>query len=174
MIERFRGAATLTMVMALLLVIALVALAAVRSTLMEERMSGSSRDRSLAFQAAEAALREGEQRASQIPAVPTTAGVCNNGLCGKPAAGADPVWTVEANWNSAITAEVNLGSSVSKPKYLIELLADNVPPKQACPTRNDPSAPPCPGSERRYRITARSIAANRAEVMLQSLFTVSP
>lgn len=54
-----RGAA-LVIVLLLLLVMTLLGLASLRATLLEERMTGALFDRSLAFQAAEAALREGE------------------------------------------------------------------------------------------------------------------
>src|SRR3546814_12700111 len=54
-----RGVA-LVIVLILLLVMTLLGLASMRGTLLEERMSGNLFDRSLAFQAAEAALRPGE------------------------------------------------------------------------------------------------------------------
>ena len=44
----------------LLLILTLIGLAAARSTTSDERMAGAQRDRDLAFQAAEAALRDGE------------------------------------------------------------------------------------------------------------------
>lgn len=44
----------------LLLVLTLLGLAATRSTTLEERMTANQRDRNVAFQAAEAALRDGE------------------------------------------------------------------------------------------------------------------
>lgn len=44
----------------LMVVLTILALAAMRSTTLEERMSGNTRDRDMAFQAAEAALRVGE------------------------------------------------------------------------------------------------------------------
>ncbi|HLW74472.1 MAG TPA: PilX N-terminal domain-containing pilus assembly protein [Gammaproteobacteria bacterium] len=44
----------------LLLVLTLIGLAATRSTTSDERMAGTQRDHDLAFQAAEAALRDGE------------------------------------------------------------------------------------------------------------------
>lgn len=56
---RQRGAA-LIIVLLLLLVMTLLGLASLRSTLLEERMTGAMFDRSLAFQVAESALREGE------------------------------------------------------------------------------------------------------------------
>lgn len=57
--RRQRGAA-LIIVLLLLLVMTLLGLASLRSTLLEERMTGAMFDRSLAFQVAESALREGE------------------------------------------------------------------------------------------------------------------
>ena len=56
---RQKGAA-LTIVLILLLVVTLLGLASTRSSLLQERMSTSMYDRALAFQTAEAALREGE------------------------------------------------------------------------------------------------------------------
>ncbi|WP_420796509.1 pilus assembly PilX family protein [Ectothiorhodospira haloalkaliphila] len=45
----------------LLLVVTLLAVAGIQNTLMQERMSGNLHDRNVAFQASEAALREGEK-----------------------------------------------------------------------------------------------------------------
>jgi type IV pilus assembly protein PilX len=55
--------------MIVLLVMTLIGLSAARSTLLEERMSGSHTDHNVAFQAAEAALRAGEQSLC-APALP--------------------------------------------------------------------------------------------------------
>jgi type IV pilus assembly protein PilX len=48
----------------LLVVVTLIALGSMRGVVMQARMSGASHDRSLTFQAAEAALREAEARAA--------------------------------------------------------------------------------------------------------------
>lgn len=56
-----RGAALITALI-LLLVLTLVGVNSLANTVLEERMAGNMRDRQLAFQAAEAALREGERR----------------------------------------------------------------------------------------------------------------
>lgn len=66
-----RGAA-LVVGLIFLLVMTLIGVAAMRSTGLQERMAGNLRDRSLAFQAGEAALRAGEQWLS-IPANLTAA-----------------------------------------------------------------------------------------------------
>ena len=175
-----RGVA-LAVVLILLVIMTLLGLAAMRGTLMEERMSANQIDRSLSFQAAEAALREGEAVAAGKPPLPGGGAVgsgCLNGLCAKPDSTAvTPVWADgSAVWTTAPSAVVSLGSATvttARPKYIIELLADNIPPKGSCTTSGDlsPDAE-CTGTERRYRITARSDAANRAQVMLQTVYAV--
>ena len=52
--------AALVMSLVLLLILTLIGIAALRNTAMQERMAGSLQDQNLAFQSAEAALREGE------------------------------------------------------------------------------------------------------------------
>lgn len=61
----------LPIVMILLIVIAVLATSGMRDTAMQERMAGNMRDREAAFQAAEAALREGETwlQANQMTAL---------------------------------------------------------------------------------------------------------
>lgn len=169
--NRFRQrGSTLLMVLILLLVVTLLALASLRGTVMEEQMSSSTRDRGLAFQAAEAALREGELLAAEKPALPASG--CDAGLCAKPDPAAAPVWEDPAVWAGAPETVVTLGDETVRPKYIVELLADNVPPKSSCTTKNVIGENACSGTERRYRITALSRADGRAEVMLQSIYAV--
>ncbi len=170
-----RGVA-LAVVLILLLIMTLLGLAAMRGTLMQERMGASQSDRSLSFQSAEAALREGEEVASGKPVAPGNGALgsgCANGLCAIPDPNATPVWLDSNVWAAAPMAADTLGTKTARPKYIIELLADNVPPKGTCTTSGDVSPDAeCSGTERRYRITALSDAANRAEVMLQSIYAV--
>jgi type IV pilus assembly protein PilX len=165
-----RGATTLMMVLILLLVVTLIGLASLRGTLMEEHMSSSVRDRGLAFQAAEAALREGELLAATKPALPASG--CAKGLCAMPDPKAAPVWEDESVWNDAPETVVTLGEQTVRPKFVVELLANNVPPKASCTTTGVIGESGCSGSERRYRITALSTADGRSEVMLQSIYAV--
>lgn len=165
-----QGATTLVMVLVLLLVVTLIGLASLRGTLMEEHMSSSARDRSLAFQAAEAALREGELVAANKPELPATG--CAKGLCAMPKPTDSPIWENEAVWKDAPETVVTLGDQTVKPKFIVELLADNVPPRSSCTTKNVIGENACSGTERRYRITALSRADGRAEVMLQSIYAV--
>lgn len=165
-----RGAATLVTVLILLLVVALIGLASLRGTLMEENMSASVRDRGLAFQAAEAALREGELLAATKPALPASG--CLKGLCAKPDPKASPVWEDDSVWKDARETTVTLGDQTVKPKFIVELIANNIPPKASCTTKNVIGEGGCSGTESRYRITALSSAEGRAEVMLQSVYAV--
>lgn len=75
---------TLLVVLVLLLVMTLLALASLRIGNLEERMTANLFDRGLAFQAAEAALREGEALARSSSTPPAAGSDCVNGLCGKP------------------------------------------------------------------------------------------
>lgn len=92
--ERERGA-SLFVSMIFLIILTILGLAAMRVATLEERMSGNARDRSLAFQAAEAALRDGETdienknfdrtgdstRAVKISGLAGATATCTNGLC---------------------------------------------------------------------------------------------
>ena len=167
--SRQRGV-TLVVVLILLVVVTLIALASLRGTLLEERMSTNVLDRSYSFQAAEAALRVGETVASQKPPLPASG--CDKGLCNIPDPVNAPVWDNEAVWASAPEATVDLGVKTARPRYIVELLASNVPPKGSCTTSGDVSETTCSGTESRYRITARSEADGRASVMLQTIFAV--
>ena len=174
--SRQRGVA-LAVVLILLVVMLLLVLAGLRGTLLKEKLSANMLDRSLAFQATEAALRDGERLASQtvVSSMPTRG--CSDGLCAKPAPGDAPRWEASGFWDDASgnwrETTVTLGKVTTKPRYIIELLDDSIPAKGSCTTSIDVSPESsCAGTERRYRITARSQAPNRAEVILQSIYAV--
>lgn len=58
---RLHAGSVLIISLLFLLVISILAVASIQDTILQERMSGNLHDRNLAFQASEAALREGEQ-----------------------------------------------------------------------------------------------------------------
>ncbi len=171
-----RGAALLV-VLILLLVMTLLGLASMRGTLLEERMSASTYDRGISFQASEAALREAEALAgaSPAPAYPTAAG-CVNGLCAERATLAN---TDVEYWNAATgvawrNAAVNVnvdndgagaGAAITTtPQFLIEPIG--VGPNWFACERQIPADPLC--LTPRLRVTARTAPAGRAQVTLQS------
>lgn len=174
-----RGA-ILIVALIFLLVMTVLILASVRGTVMQERMAANLYDRSLAFQAAEAALREGERFVLETAPKPAGAGCDANGNCSKPDPAADPVWYDTNNWDDAHTVDdghghvIEIGDLPVPPQFLIELLAESMPEVNLCEsTAIDPDAPCYAGPEGlRYRITARSGEAGRAVVLLQSVYAV--
>lgn len=159
-----RGVA-LVVVMILLLVMTLLGLAALRSTLMEERMSANMVDRSLSFQAAEAALREGEAIAllpATRAAVPANG--CSNGICALPDTTQPDRWLTNfGGWRAATTS---VGSLATAPQFFIEYMGD-APTWPGCDRVDESNRSPlC--MRPRYRITARSEADGRAAVLLQT------
>lgn len=151
----------------LLVVVTLIALGSMRGVVMQARMSGASHDRSLSFQAAEAALREAEARAATATAANIPAANCNNGYCATPALNATPRWQDDAfaGWRAA-AASAPAGAPA--PEAIVEDMG-TAPNWPGCDL--DPSSAQSPNCLRpRYRITARSTADGRANVVLQSQF----
>ncbi|GGD58681.1 pilus assembly PilX family protein [Pseudoxanthomonas indica] len=173
--SRYRQAgASLVVVMILLVVMTLLGLAVLRSTLLEERMSANLLDRSYAFQAAEAALRQGEVLAGASgtrAAVPADG--CENGLCSLPVATNTDRWLDTGfsadNWAAA---SADSRSEIAPPaSYIVEYMGD-APTWPGCDLVDETSRSPlC--LRPRYRITARSLDVNggeRAAVILQTNF----
>jgi type IV pilus assembly protein PilX len=178
--SRKQRGAILFLALVLLLVMTMLILASVRGTVMQERMASNLYDRSLAFQAAEAALREGERWVLENPPNPA-AGSCDaEGNCGKPDPSDPPAWEDEDLWELAHHADdghghvLQMGDLPVPPQFIVELLADNMPEVNLCESTSiDPDAPCYAGPEGlRYRITARSGEAGRAVVLLQSVYAV--
>lgn len=166
-----RGVA-LAVVLILLLVMTLLALAAVRGVLLQERMSAGQFDRSLAFHAVEAALREAETRLATGALVATGADAdCTTGVCNTPVPSDTPRWE-GANWATISTeaSVADLGDLAIKPRYIVEYMGlfDSL----TCTTSGDVSAGGCTQKDDHFRITARSTATGRADVVLQSNFIV--
>lgn len=161
--QRQAGVA-LVVALILLVIMTLVGLSALRTVTLEEKMTAQTFDRSLSFQAAEAALREGENLVDvPMPPTPAALAACVAGLCGAPDPTATMRWADDsfAGWQNA-TPVVNGPISIT-PQYIVEYLGNTFP----CL----PGTPSAGNDCKRYRITARSNAGNdRATVMLQSIF----
>ncbi|MGV8932663.1 MAG: pilus assembly PilX family protein [Luteimonas sp.] len=162
----FQRGATLVVVLILLLIMTVLGLAILRGTSLDERMSANMRDRSLSFQAAEAALREGEAIAAN-PAIAPPATGCAGGVCATPLATATDRW-LDTGFTAWRNASTSMGTIATPSTFIVEYMGD---------------APTWPGCDRkvpvdalclspRYRITARSQADGRAQVVLQTNFIV--
>lgn len=161
--HRFKRQCGVALVVALILlvVMTLAGLSALRSVTLEERMTAHTLDRSLSFQAAEAALREAEIRVETTKPMPVAQSACVAGVCGTPDVNAVDRWTDNnfTGWHN--TTPVKHGPIVITPQYIIEYMGNTFPCQQGA------GASDC----KRYRITARSNAGDdRAAVMLQSVF----
>lgn len=152
---------------------------------MEERMIANTKDRDLALQAAEAALRDAEQDvASNISPATAFSDTCTSGLCTPPsqrdslgALASLPVedarlgfdWTVDANVRryGQYTGAAQFPSVTAQPRYVIEKFSFlGTPAGESVVLGAEPVAPGVG-----YRITARAVGARpETVVVLQSIY----
>jgi type IV pilus assembly protein PilX len=161
------GALVVSLLM--LLVMTLLGVTAMQVTSLEEKMAGNMRDRNLAFQAAESALRGGE---ALLRSATSAAFNCAQGLYKVDDYGCDGtpdsvrVWDA-VDWNSTGAVAYsggNLAALAANPRYIIEELAG--PPQSGTSLE---AGVPSDGSY--YRITARGVGGTtNAVVLLQSTF----
>lgn len=170
--------AILVISLIILLLMTLIGVSAMRGTTLQEKMAGNLRDYNLAFQSAEAGLRDAETYTFENS--PTFSSGCSNGFCTPAAPNSKPNWQMKnANnisyWND---------STKLRP-YGTDTNADDLPTVSKQPSTMieeilipslDPTVPP--GT--RYRITAQGYGAaattesdgtltSHARVMLQSI-----
>lgn len=169
--KRQSGAA-LAVTLILLLVITLLGLASMRGAIMQERMAANTISRSMAFQAAEAGLRQAEIRVRDgTTTFPTTPGTCVAGFCSASDPSVDPPWMASDFWTSSgnyLEATPVVSGDVSiTPRYVIEDFG--VVQNQS---GSDCLDPPCieTAQQNVFRITAYAAAPNGAEVTVQSIY----
>lgn len=163
--KQYQSGATLIVSLILLFVLAMIGLSSMQSTTVEEKMAGNMRDQSVAFQAAETALRAGEIILG-TPILPVFNG--SNGLY-QPATGdaALPLWeTIDWSDSSKVVTVANLqiADAVHNPVYIVEELAevsDSTGSLEAA----------LPKVSAFYRVTARgSGSTDTSTVILQSVY----
>jgi type IV pilus assembly protein PilX len=161
--RRGQRGVSLIVSLVLLVIVTLVALGSMRGVLMQTRMSGAASDRSVAFEAAEAALREAERRTTTLSATSFPGSNCSDGLCATPASGDSARWMQSSfdGWKAAAAAAP---ANAPPQEAIIEDMGDA--PNWAGCENEIPRQPNC--STRRYRVTSRSSADGRAAVLLQS------
>lgn len=136
--------AALIFALVFLLMLTLIGVTASKVTGLEERMAGNTRERDLAFEAAEAALRDAAQRlttgvnpAAFRASATAVVGTNANGIA---------FWNAY-NWASATSLSSNLNQVAAQPVFVLERW----------------------GTTNRYRVTARGIGGvNAAAVILQA------
>ncbi|WP_286240306.1 pilus assembly PilX family protein [Neptuniibacter halophilus] len=156
-----QNGATLIISMIFLLILTVIGLAGMEVVSMEEKIAGNARSRNIAFQAAEAALLEGEAliKAGNLPAFDGSDGFF------QPARTGAPVW-LEVDWaGNEVRAYTGVGFQEleQSPAYIIE---DYGPAPEGSLELNQPER-----ARRFYRVTSRSAGLNRnTEVILQTIF----
>ena len=182
--QRERGISLVTTMVLMLATLGLgVAVMGVNA--MEERMISNTKDLDLALQAAEAALRDGEQDVANNVS-PTTAftDTCASGLCTPPAQrdalgalASLPVddsrlgfdWTVDGmvRHYGQFTGAAQFPSVAAQPRYVIEKFSYlGTPAGESVVLGSEPVAPGVG-----YRITARGVGARpETVVVLQSIY----
>lgn len=169
-----RGAA-LVISLLILLVMTLIGVTAMQTTVMEERMAGNLRNTNLAFQAAEAALREAENYLAPLTATnrPTAVNACGtppctvweaNQLTTDFANQTRTWWTTNGiEYGTNLAADIDMSETNDDPYYVIEELefvSDSLVIPQAATNS---------GGTQFYRVTAAGVGGDpNAQAVVQS------
>jgi len=113
--------AALIVSLLILLVMTLIGVTAMSSSNLEEKMAGNGRDSMLAFEAAEAALRDGENTVNDLVTLAPFTGCSGSYLY---ALGCNPDVTADGTWATAQTYAGTLDKIKTTPKYIIEYTGD--------------------------------------------------
>ena len=152
----------------LLLVLTILGLSGMQASGLQERMAGNLHDASLAFLAAEAALREGERLVSSpvLPEFENRDGLYVYAPTESDYDSAIPVWRRAGwSWDQARAYQGSLQNRSAAPRYVIEELPRVLPPGASAAADE-----PLP-DQAVYRITARARGGSDAsEVILQSIY----
>ena len=124
---RQRGMA-LFVCLALLLVLGIAGSSAVRTTILEERMARNAGDALLAFQAAEAALREGEELlAGGVAGIEFFTDEGNDGLWTPARPGEAERWTIPGIWDPGSSRSRSVRNHLDlvaeQPRFIVERIA---------------------------------------------------
>lgn len=167
-----QSGAALIVVLMLLVVVTLLGLASMRGAIMQERMAANTISRGMAFQAAEAGLRQAEIVVRDGSITFPSSG-CSSGLCAMPNPTANAPWAASGFWSSGgfrEGAEVKTANGNIRPRFVIENFGTSVNGGGASDCI-DVSKPCIPTTEQSvFRITSYAATATGAEVIVQSLY----
>lgn len=199
MIYQHQNGNVLVVTLILLLVFTMLGLSSIGDVSLNDRIATNHRDKNVSFQAAEAALSEGEEKAFELAGVhqwenfqsscsgdKCFTSTCNKGLCfnGSFSSASDcsseppsvGLWEDPSTWTATDVAAVSTQSFPllsESPRYIIEFMCF-VP---ADPDNNPNPTTSYPGVDwsYMYRITAYSLGeAGSSKVAVQSTFKVDP
>jgi type IV pilus assembly protein PilX len=113
-----QNGAVLVVSLIMLLLMTLIGISAMQSTVLEEKMAGNFKDKNIAFQAAESALRDAENLTDTLNGHTGMSNICTNGLCYTTPAGTS-ISTLEGLMSNALSSTTAI-PGVTQPKYLID------------------------------------------------------
>lgn len=149
----------------LLLVLTLIGVTAMNTTLLQEKMSRNALDMNMSFQAAEAAIREGEDFLQQatLPAFDGTNGLYTGTV--------DTIQRYETTgWTWSTTQTRTYSGTIDKvsaPQYYIEELDETVPAGESLVVGFSPTQT----VKRFYRVTARGTGlTTTSETIIQAMY----
>jgi type IV pilus assembly protein PilX len=169
--------------MMFLLVLSVLGVSVLNSTLLQERMTGNTKDMNIAFQAAEAALRDAEADVSlNITSGTVFTSSCTSGLCTPPSTWPTPLSTdisKAVDWGNAAqtrtygsnTGAPALPDVAAPPLYVIEKLS-SLPVGPGGSVGIGVTAPNSGGTA--YRLTVLATGTRpETRVILQSTYLVT-
>lgn len=164
-----QGGAVLVVSLIILLIITLLAVGSMQSTTLEEKMAGNSRDRNLAFQTSESAVREAEVFIEGIASLGDFTG--GGGLFGR--TDAEPIFYDQTTWTDSsnhVVAGTDFGS-YEAPRFFIKNFT-TITGTEGALNMSGYGDNKGTGDVTVFRITARGIgaSADSAEVILRSQY----
>jgi type IV pilus assembly protein PilX len=180
--RRLQAGISLFPAMMFLLILTVLGIGALNSALMEEKMVGNTKDTNLAFQMAEAGLRDAETDiTNNITSSTVFTSACTSGLCTPPSTWPTPTSTDVSkaiDWTNtgvtrtygAYTGAAALGLVAAQPVYVIEKLS-KLPRGPGRSVGLGVAPPPSAGIV--YRITVLATGVRpETKVMLQSTYAM--
>jgi len=164
-----KGAVLITSLI-LLVLLTLLGIASMQSTTLEERMAGNLEQEDLAFQAAEAGLRDAESWLDDTSTLPSFTGT--NGLYQPADADDTPNWKA-VDWTSDTEVRSYQGTDLDDDvadniRYIIEDMGEVSTDSGSDSVK---LAPKSEDTQEAYRISSRGVSSNgRGEVILQTTF----
>jgi len=154
-----RGQSGLALIVGLVIltVLTMLSLAGMNTTRLEERMAGNFRDRILAFQGAETALRDAEAFL-QSANLPTFDGTETGLMNLVPGSGSTAYWS-QYDWTNHSRTASSTPSGVQTPRYVIEELP-------AIPAASESQKFGALQEQSLYKVTARSTGGSGAAVVI--------
>lgn len=174
----FRAQQGMVLVVGLIMVllITIIGLAAIRGSGLQESMAGNMRDRNIAFQAAESALREGEAIVSPSNAVlPAFGCLDGTGVCTDLSSSPEKsvIYWAATDWKkTAKETTLDFDDVTNPPRYLVEELEVDIGAAAAAEgSAIDIGGMMATGDSTPYRVTAQGFGISAdTEVIVQSTY----